>query len=164
MTDNLLSVGTLTVAPGGKAVGVEELKIGEQTVRFPIFVVNGAQPGPTLAVTAGIHGAEFASIEAALQVGRAITPERLAGRLIIVAVANMPAFLARAIYVCPLDGKNLNRVFPGQADGTAAEQIAFWLFENVIRQAGYYVDMHGGDLIEALVPCLGRRLLRTAGQ
>ena len=114
MTDNLLKVGTLTVAPGGKAVGVEELKIGEQTVRFPIFVVNGALPGPTLAVTAGIHGAEFASIEAALQVGRAITPERLAGRLIIVAVANMPAFLARAIYVCPLDGKNLNRVFPGQ--------------------------------------------------
>jgi predicted deacylase len=152
VTDNLLKVGTLTVAPGGKAVGVEELKIGEQAVRFPIFVVNGAQPGPTLAVTAGIHGAEFASIEAALQVGRAITPERLAGRLIIVAVANMPAFLARAIYVCPLDGKNLNRVFPGQADGTAAEQIAFWLFENVIRQADYYVDMHGGDLIEALVP------------
>jgi hypothetical protein len=152
MTDQLLKVGTLAVEPGSRAVGHEEVTIGEQTVRFPVFVVNGAQPGPTLAITAGIHGAEFASIEAALQVGRAITPERLCGRLIIVAVANMPAFLARSIYVCPLDGKNLNRVFPGRADGSATEQIAFWLMETVFRQANYYVDMHGGDLIEALVP------------
>jgi predicted deacylase len=152
MTDDLLKVGNLTAARGSRAAGEHELRIGEHTVRFPIFLVNGAQPGPALAVTAGIHGAEFASIEAALQVGRAMMPDRLHGRLIIVAVANMPAFLARAIYVCPLDGKNLNRVFPGQADGTATEQIAFWLFENVFRQANYYVDMHGGDLIEALAP------------
>ena len=65
---------------------------------------------------------------------------------------NMPAFAARSIYVCPLDGKNLNRVFPGDAHGTASEQIAAWVFTNVIAQADYYVDLHGGDLVEALVP------------
>jgi hypothetical protein len=152
MSDNLLRIGTTTVASGSKAASVEELRLGDRTVRFPIFAINGARPGPMLAVTAGIHGAEFASIEAALQIGRSVRPEDLRGRLAVVAVANMPAFLARAIYVCPLDGVNLNRVFPGKAEGTATEQIAFWLFENVIRGADYYVDMHGGDLIEALVP------------
>jgi predicted deacylase len=67
-------------------------------------------------------------------------------------VMNMPSFRARSIYVSPLDGKNLNRVFPGRALGAASEQIAHWVFGNVISQAEYYVDLHGGDLIEALVP------------
>ncbi|HKS75656.1 MAG TPA: succinylglutamate desuccinylase/aspartoacylase family protein, partial [Terriglobales bacterium] len=61
-------------------------------------------------------------------------------------------FAARSIYVCPLDGRNLNRVFPGNASGTASEQIADWVFRNVISQANFYVDLHGGDLVEALVP------------
>jgi predicted deacylase len=51
-----------------------------------------------------------------------------------------------------MDNVNLNRVFPGKADGTVSEQIAHWLFQNVIKQASYYIDLHGGDLIEALVP------------
>ena len=72
--------------------------------------------------------------------------------MIVVPVVDMPAFAARSIYVCPLDGKNPNRVFPGNAHGTASEQIAAWLFGNVITQATCYVDLHGGDLIEALVP------------
>ena len=65
---------------------------------------------------------------------------------------NVPAFGARAIYICPLDGKNLNRVFPGNAAGTASEQIAGWVFQHVIAQGQFYVDLHGGDLNEALVP------------
>jgi len=64
----------------------------------------------------------------------------------------VPGFGARSIYICPLDGKNLNRVFPGNASGTASEQIAEWMFRNVMKQADFYVDLHGGDLIEALVP------------
>jgi hypothetical protein len=65
---------------------------------------------------------------------------------------NVPGLGARSIYICPLDGKNLNRVFPGNVSGTASEQIAGWMFQNVMKQADYYVDLHGGDLIEALVP------------
>ena len=103
-------------------------------------------------MTAGVHGAEYASIAAALDLGQSLEPNDLRGQVIVVPVMNSPAFRARSIYVSPLDGKNLNRVFPGQALGTASEQIADWVFSNVIRQAEYYVDLHGGDLIEALVP------------
>lgn len=152
MAANELRVGTLSVRPGSRASARQELVADGHRISIPILAINGKAPGITLAVTGGIHGAEYASIAAALQVGQTLEPDKLRGRVIIAPVANMPAFQARSIYICPLDGKNLNRVFPGKADGTASEQLAYWLFENVIRQANYYVDMHGGDLIEALLP------------
>ena len=151
MTESL-RVGALEAAPASKVVGTETLELAGHVVDMPLFLINGAQAGPTLAVTAGIHGAEFASIEAALQFGRSLEPSELRGRVVVVPVANVPAFRARSIYVGPLDGINLNRVFPGKAEGTVSEQLAYWLFQNVIAPADYYVDMHGGDMIEALVP------------
>jgi uncharacterized protein len=123
-----------------------------QQYRLPMWLINGAEDGPTLVVTGGVHAAEYASIAAALAAGRSLDPWGLRGRVIVVPVMNLPAFTARSIYVCPLDGRNLNRVFPGDARGGASEQIADWVFRNVISQAEYYVDLHGGDLIEALVP------------
>jgi predicted deacylase len=103
-------------------------------------------------VTGGVHGAEYASIAAALDLGQTLDPKGLRGRVIVVPVINPPGFAARSIYICPLDGKNPNRVFPGDAGGTGTEQMADWVFRNVLSQADYYVDLHGGDLIEALVP------------
>ena len=74
--------------------------------------------------------------------------------MIIVPSANPIAFAARSIYITPIDGKNLNREFPGDPEGTFTQAWAAWLFENVIGQADFYVDMHGGDMIEAIVPCV----------
>jgi predicted deacylase len=150
--NEVLRVGSLTAAPGQKVYGVNEVTVAGSAYRLPMWLVNGSTGGPTLVVTAGVHAAEYASIAAALDFGRALDPARLGGRAIVVPVMNLPAFTARAIYVCPLDGKNLNRVFPGNPHGTASEQIAAWVFEEVIRRADYYIDLHGGDLVEALVP------------
>ncbi len=72
--------------------------------------------------------------------------------MIVVPVINQAGFPVRSIYINPLDGINLNRVFPGNSDGDASEQIAAWLTANVIKQADVFIDLHGGDLIEALVP------------
>jgi predicted deacylase len=152
MSKNVLTVGTLSARHGEKRYGVNEFVVQHGPYRLPMWLINGAREGPTLVVTAGVHAAEYASIAAALELGRSLDPASLFGRVIVVPVVNMPAFTARSIYVCPLDGKNPNRVFPGNAQGTASEQIADWLFRNVITQATCYVDLHGGDLIEALVP------------
>lgn len=147
-----LKVGTLVAGRGEKRFGVNEFPVQGRPYRLPMWLINGVKEGPTLVVTGGVHAAEYASIVAALDFGRSLEPDNLRGRVIIVPVIDMPAFTARSIYVCPLDGKNPNRVFPGNANGTASEQIAEWVFRNVISQAQYYVDLHGGDLIEALVP------------
>jgi len=148
----MLRVGRLTAAPGEKRYGVAAFDVQGKPYCLPMWLINGAADGPTLVVTAGVHAAEYASIAAALDFGQSLAPAGLHGRVIVVPVLNRPAFTARSIYVCPLDGKNLNRVFPGDPRGTASEQIAAWIFEQVIRQADYFIDLHGGDLIEALVP------------
>jgi len=147
-----LCVGPFTLAPGSKLAAVHTIQAAGHAIEMPLFLINGAQDGPTVVITGGIHGAEYASIEAALRVGRALQAGKLRGKVIVAPIANMTAFKARSIYVCPLDGKNLNRMFPGNAEGSASEQIAHWLFETLIRHADYYVDLHGGDLVEALVP------------
>jgi predicted deacylase len=131
---------------------MERPEIAGFRVDLPLFLVNGAETGPCLVVTAGIHGAEYASIEAALQLGRSLNANDLKGQVIVVPVVNVPGFRARSMYVCPLDGQNVNRVFPGDREGTASAQLADWLVREVIRQADYYVDLHDGDLTEAIVP------------
>ncbi len=152
MANGVLTVGSLTAARGEKRFGVNEFPVQGRPYRLPMWLVNGRADGPLLVVTAGVHPAEYASIAAALALGQSLDPATLRGRVVVVPVMNMPGFTARSIYVCPLDGKNLNRVFPGNSTGTASEQIAAWVFENVIGRADYYADLHGGDLIEALVP------------
>jgi|BarGraNGADG00212_1021973.scaffolds.fasta_scaffold00171_6 uncharacterized protein len=152
MSNHVMTVGTLAAKPGEKTFGVNEFMVQGQPHRLPMWLVNGTEEGPTLVVTGGVHAAEYASIAAALDLGRTLDPRTLRGRAIVLPVMNIAGFGVRSIYLCPLDGKNLNRVFPGNADGTASEQIADWIFRNLIKQANYYVDLHGGDLIEALVP------------
>jgi predicted deacylase len=152
MADRSLVVGQISAERGEKRYGVVEFPVQGQQYKLPLWLINGDEAGPTLVVTGGVHAAEYASIAAALELGRGLDPTGLRGRVIVVPVVNLPGFAARSIYICPLDGKNPNRVFPGDACGTASEQIADWIFRNVIAQADYYVDLHGGDLIEALVP------------
>jgi uncharacterized protein len=147
-----LVVGTAVAKPGEKRSVIQEFTVQGQPYALPMFLINGKNDGPTLVATGGIHAAEYASIAAALEVGQTLDPQQLSGQVIILPVVNMPGFKARSIYVCPLDGVNLNRVFPGKADGGASEQIASWVFQNAIKQGDCYIDLHGGDLVEAAIP------------
>jgi predicted deacylase len=79
-------------------------------------------------------------------------PAVLTGMLLVLPVLNVSAFRQRSIYVMPEDGKNLNRMFPGKADGSTSERLAHWLVTSVYSQADAYLDLHGGDLDESLVP------------
>ena len=76
----------------------------------------------------------------------------LRGTVTVVPVVNLPAFRARSPFVVPEDGKNLNRCFPGSPAGTLAERLAFAVFDQVIAGSDALVDMHAGDLVEALEP------------
>ena len=118
---------------------------------LPFTVIEGPTPGPVLLVTAGVHGSEFCSIEAALRLAR-LTPEELRGTLVVLPLLNPGGFRARSVYVMPEDGKNLNRMFPGRPDGSLSEQLAHWLVTAVYPQVDAYLDLHGGDLDESLAP------------
>ncbi len=118
----------------------------------PITVIHGARPGPTLALVAGTHGYEYSPILALQRMRSKIDPKALSGSVILVHVANMPSFLKRTIYYGPEDWKNLNRVFPGAADGTLSERIAHAITTHVIERADYLIDVHCGDGNESLRP------------
>jgi predicted deacylase len=68
----------------------------------------------------------------------------------MVPVVNVPSFETRTPFVNPIDGQNVNRVFPGKKNGTISEQIAYTVFEEVIRPADAFIDLHSGDLIEVI--------------
>jgi predicted deacylase len=124
----------------------QTIDLGFTTI--PITVFKGSKPGPVLALTAGIHGYEYPPILALQR----LQVKKLSGTLIVVHVANMPSFLGRTVYFSPLDGKNLNRVFPGRKDGTESEQIAHAITTNVIDKCDYLLDLHCGDGNESLRP------------
>ncbi len=146
-------VGSLQVSPGGKESGFLSVPKGpDGETRIPVTIINGAGAGPTLAVIAGIHGYEYPPILAAQRLASSIDPNKLKGRMIIVHVANVPSFLKRTIYYSPVDGKNLNRVFPGKVDGSISERIAYVITKEVIERADYLVDTHCGDGNESLRP------------
>jgi hypothetical protein len=146
-------VGPLTAQPGTTVSGdlvVPDRGDGGSTI--PITIVHGAQPGPVLALTAGVHGAEYPPILALQRLRTSIDPKTLAGTIIMVHVANMPSYLKRTIYYSPVDGKNLNRVFPGKENGTLSERTAYVLTRDVIDRATHLVDLHCGDANESLRP------------
>ena len=160
-----LKVGSVAAAPGEKVSGYLEVPSGvDEGTRIPITVAHGTASGPALALIAGTHGYEYPPIVALQRVRQELDPKQLRGSLILVHVANLPSFLGRTIYYSPIDGKNLNRVYPGNPQGTVSERIADALYRQVIGAADYVVDMHGGDGNEALRPYLyttvtGRREL-----
>jgi uncharacterized protein len=123
----------------------------EPGLALPCTIIRGRKPGPKLLVTAGVHGAEYSSIEAARRL-TALDPDRLSGELTILPVLNIKAFWSHQPYINPLDGKNINRVFPGDPNGTASDRLAAWLVQTAMAGMDGYVDLHCGDIIEALLP------------
>src|SRR5262249_33825028 len=83
---------------------------------------------------------------------RDLDESRLRGSIVAVPVVNVTGFRARSPFVTPEDGKNLNRCFPGDAGGSFSEALAHQLFERVIAPSDALIDLHGGDLVEALEP------------
>jgi predicted deacylase len=121
-------------------------------LEIPYFDIRGRHDGPRLTVLAGVHGAEYTSIAAVREFVRDLDPDTVSGRIIAVPVVNVPGFWARSPFVVPNDGKNLNRSFPGRADGTFAEVLAHRVFSSLVVGSDYLVDLHAGDLPEALEP------------
>ena len=119
---------------------------------WPYTVVRGAQDGPQVALISGVHPAEYPAIESNIRFTRNLDPSRLRGTVVSLPLIDVPAFLPRSPFVCPIDGKNPNRFFPGNPDGTFSEVMDDAIFQAVIDPADVLIDLHGGDMVEALIP------------
>jgi predicted deacylase len=121
-------------------------------VEVPVIELAGAGDGPRLTVLAGVHGCEYAPMAAVRRWARALAGRELRGTVRAVPVLNIPAFRARAPFVVPDDGKNLNRCFPGDPGGSLADRLAHAAFTQLIAGSDALVDVHAGDMVEALEP------------
>ncbi|MGH2907957.1 MAG: succinylglutamate desuccinylase/aspartoacylase family protein [Solirubrobacteraceae bacterium] len=119
---------------------------------WPVFEATGERDGPRLTLLAGIHGAEYPAIAAVRAFMRELDTSALAGSILAVPIASPTSFRVRSAFVVPEDGRNLNRAFPGRADGSFSDALADHLFQEFIAGSGLLVDLHGGDLFEALEP------------
>ena len=140
----------ITVQPGEKWSG--ELELANGDIRLPATVLHGHGTGKTMLITAGVHAGEYVGIQAAIELSQKLKIEKVNGTIIIVKVMNRPAFEARNGSMGLDDGKNLNREFPGNPDGTEMERLAWAISQELQPAADYYIDLHSGDDYEKLTP------------
>ncbi|HEV2064664.1 MAG TPA: M14 family metallopeptidase [Thermoanaerobaculia bacterium] len=149
----VFTVGTASAARGQKAFGAIEVPAGvDAGTRIAVAVVHGAKPGPVLAVVSGAHGTEYASIVAVSKLVQKLDPAQVSGTVILIPLVNVPSFEQKVPHVNPVDGKSMNRFYPGKADGTQTERASFLITREVVEKCDHLIDLHGGDLDEDLRP------------
>src|SRR5947207_10707600 len=147
------AVGTARATVGQTATGYIEVPAGvDAATSIPVIVVHGARPGPVLAIVSGAHGTEYASIVAVEKLIGALNPAALSGTVIVVPLINIPSFEQKVPHVNPVDGKSMNRFYPGKPDGTQTERASYLITKEVVERADHLIDLHGGDLDESLRP------------
>src|SRR5215831_8070495 len=147
------NVGSASAARGQKATGVIEVPAGSDAgTSIPVAVFHGAKPGPVLALVSGAHGTEYASIIALEKLIGLLNPAEISGTVIIVPLVNIPSFERKVPHINPVDGKSMNRMYPGKLDGTQTDRASFLITKQAVEQCDHLIDLHGGDLDESLRP------------
>ncbi len=145
----VVTVGTAEAARGAKARGV--IAAGRDfngPVEIPIIVIRGSQDGPTLWIDGATHGDEPEGSIASWTISKEIDPAELAGCVVLIPVLNVAAakHTARGN---PLDRVNfdLNRIYPGKADGRGTERLAAAYYQEFSKKADILVSLHSGGSI-----------------
>jgi len=122
--------------------------------QLPVLYVTGAKPGPTLIVIGAVHGDEYEGVATIPLVFQQVEPAALAGTLVMLPVCNMPAYES-AQRSSPLDGLNLARVFPGDANGSITQRIADLITTKLLRHADFFIDLHSGGVAYNIPTLIG---------
>ena len=140
----------LTAQPGEKVQGYFAGPNGENTI--PLCLIHGTKPGKTVLLTAGVHACEYPGAAAVMELCRTLEPDAVSGRLILVPMLNVSSFYDRLPFMVKEDGKNLNRMFPGDPKGSYSQQLAAQIHRELHAKADYLIDIHSGDVPEMVMP------------
>jgi len=143
MTDGAFTYNGGRVDPGETAdlrYSISETYLGDP-VRVPVTIVNGEEPGPTVFLSAALHGDELNGIEVVREVAQDWTHANLHGTLVCLPVVNVPGFISQQRYL-PIYDRDLNRSFPGDDESTSARRMAANIYRNFIKPCDYGLDFH----------------------
>lgn len=147
------TVGSASATPGTKATGFLDVPAGSDAgTKLPVVVIHGEKKGPVLTLASGSHGTEYASILAVEQLVEELDPKQISGTVILLPLINTASFEQKVPHVNPVDGKSMNRFYPGKQDGTQTERASWVITQDVVNKSDYLIDFHGGDLDENLRP------------
>ena len=133
-----ITIQNLTARQGEKINGY--INVANTNIKLPVTLICGKSEGDTVLITAGVHCAEYVGIETAIELSREINPKNISGNIIIIPLINRSGFEHRTMSIVYEDGKNLNRVFPGNAEGSVSERIAYFMEKELFSKIDYYID------------------------
>ncbi len=131
-----------TIPPGKRQeleIPVARL-ITHTLLSLPVTILNGVEPGPCLWISAAIHGDEINGVEIIRQVLEQVNPQTLRGALIAVPIVNVFGFLEQSRYLP--DRRDLNRCFPGSAEGSLASRLAHLFMQEIVSRCTHGIDLH----------------------
>src|SRR3569832_1502798 len=144
--DDGLLINKTRVAPGARVT--IDLRVARlythSEITMPVHVVHGRQPGPRLFVSAAIHGDEINGVEIIRRLLRLPLLKRISGVLLAVPIVNVHGFIHHSRYLP--DRRDLNRSFPGSADGSLTARLAHLFMTEIMRNATHGIDLHTGAL------------------
>jgi hypothetical protein len=135
-------IGGLSVSPGERQlVDLPISKLSNHApVTLPVHVLHGSRPGPTMFVSAAIHGDELNGVEIIRRLLRTLDPQSIGGTLLCVPVVNVFGFISRSRYLP--DRRDLNRSFPGSAGGSLAARLAHLFLTEIVKRSQIGIDLH----------------------
>jgi predicted deacylase len=130
------TVGSAAAGPGQKADGWLDVPAGvDAGMKIPVVVINGAKPGPVLALVSGAHGTEYVSIIALEKVIGELDANEISGKVILLPLVNILSFEQKVPHVNPVDNKSMNRFYPGNSNGTQTERASAVMTKEVVTAA-----------------------------
>ncbi len=144
-------LGPLRVPPGEVLRGVFQVDVGLTRIDFPLALIHGVEPGPTVLVTAGMDGDEYASSEAALRLIDELDPTQLRGRVMVCPVLDPLSFEALHSQN-PLDGLFLRHHFPGDLEGKPTQRLAYFIYHNFVLPADVWIALESPPIGDASIP------------
>jgi len=145
-------IGGAAIAPGQRRlVDIPVSKLSNHTpVTLPVHVMHGERPGPTMFITAAVHGDELNGVEIIRRILRTLQPGNISGTLLAVPVVNAYGFIGRSRYLP--DRRDLNRSFPGSANGSLAARLAHILLTEVVKRSQIGIDLHTAAIHRVNLP------------
>ncbi len=152
MAEKVLEIGGQRILPGeSKKIELEMPPLYTATnMSIPVYVKRGKRPGPTMFVSAAIHGDELNGIEIVGRLIHSKAIERLRGTLIAVPMVNVYGVLNQSRYLP--DRRDLNRSFPGSKKGSLAGRLANLFFKEVVSKCDIGIDLHTGAIHRSNLP------------